>query len=143
MFERSFLSRWGVSGAAALPVVLVIGSVVLELTLVSSFVAYTLSQSGFGERASTEALFVARSGAMDAIRKVVRNKDFSDADGYTLTVGSKSASVTVTKDSPTTGQTRVVSTGTAWLRQKKIRADLTVNATTGEVNLISFEEIDL
>lgn len=143
MLERNFWGIRGVLGAAALPVVLVIGSVVLELTVVSSFVAYTLSQSGFGERASTEALFVARSGAMDGIRKVVRNKDFSDADSYSLTVGNKTASVTVTKDSPTTGQTRVVSTGTAWLRQKKIQADLTVNAATGEVNLISFQEIDL
>ena len=80
---------------------------------------------------------------MDAVRRVIRNKDFYNTDSYTLTLGTGTAQVTVTKDSPEVGKTRVVSVGTALMRQKKIQADLKVNSTTGEVNLLSFDEVNI
>jgi len=130
-------------GAAMLPVVMILGGVIIEITVASAFVAYSVSQIGLGERLSSEALSAARSGAMDAIARVLQDKDFYDTDGYSLTVGNRTASIVITKDYPSVGQTRIVSTGTALIRQKKIQVDLAVDSTTGETNIISFEEINL
>jgi len=130
-------------GAAALPIVLILGGVIVEMMVASAFVAYSVSKSGLGDKMSMQALVVARAGAMDAVRRVIRNKDFYNTDSYTLTLGTGTAQVTVTKDSPEVGKTRVVSVGTALMRQKKIQADLKVNSTTGEVNLLSFDEVNI
>ncbi|PIR05235.1 MAG: hypothetical protein COV57_00115 [Candidatus Liptonbacteria bacterium CG11_big_fil_rev_8_21_14_0_20_35_14] len=140
----SFLKIFSIRRAAAtLPVVLILGGIILEITAVSSFVAFSVNRSGLGERAQIEALSAAKSGAEDAIRRLIRNKDFSDAGGYILTVGNETVNVVVTKDVPEVGKTRIEATSTVFLRQRVIRADVSVDATTGQVNVVSFQEVRL
>jgi len=128
---------------AMLPLVVVLGGVMIEVVTVSSFIAYSVGQVGYGEKLSSEAYSTAYSGAVDAIRKIIRNKDFYDSGGYTLTVGERSAVIVVVKDYPDVGKTRITSTATALFRQRKIQADVKINTTTGKVDVISFEEISL
>ena len=143
MFSRFLKILFSRRAAATLPVVLILGGIILEVTAVASFVAFSINKSGLGERAQAEALTSAKSGAEDAIRRLIRNKDFYDSDGYNLTVGDETVTVTVTKDVPEVGKTRIEATSTVFLRQRVIRADVSIDSTTGEVNVLSFKEVRL
>ena len=137
------MKRKGLRGAATLPVILILGGLVLEVTVATAFIVFVFGRSGYGDRLSMEALAAARSGVMDGIARVVADKDFSDADGYSLTVGDRTAAITITRDVPEEGKTRVTATGTALVRKRKIQADLKVDSETGKADIISFEEINL
>lgn len=126
-----------------LPVVMALGGVAVETVLVLSFVSYTMSQAGLGEKLSSEAYAAAKSGAIDAVRRVIRDKDFYSSSGYSVTVGNRTATVVVVKDFPEVGKTRIISTGTALFRQRKFIVDLKVNSTTGQVDVVSFDESNL
>jgi hypothetical protein len=139
-FLKIFFSK---KGAAMLPVVMALGGIVIESVAVMSFMSYTLGQAGLGERLSSEAFAAARSGAIDAVRRVIRDKDFYNSGGYNLTVGEKTATITVVKDFPEVGKTRIISTGTALFRQRKVVVDLKINSITGQVDVVSFEEGNL
>lgn len=123
-----------------LPTVLIIGIVTMEVGLALSFIIYLANSSSYGSRLAQEALFAARAGINDGILRVIRDKSFS-SPGYQMTVGRASVEVKVEKDQPTTGQDRITATATVFLRQKKFQAIISVDSNTGEVSLISFEEI--
>jgi len=127
---------------AALPSIIIMGSIILEIAVVGAFLAYLFSQSGYGLRLSAEALNAARAGAQDAILRVVRNKDFSSS-GYTLTNNGRDATVVVLASTPTSGFTTVTSDASALSRRKKIKVVLTIDSLTGKVDIISYEEITI
>ncbi|PIY59498.1 hypothetical protein COY96_01505, partial [Candidatus Wolfebacteria bacterium CG_4_10_14_0_8_um_filter_37_11] len=77
---------------AALPAMLFIGGIIVEIGIAGAFISYYLSQSGFGIKMSAEALAAAEAGVQDALIKIIRNKDFTSS-GYDLTVGNRSANV--------------------------------------------------
>ncbi|PIP92213.1 hypothetical protein COW77_01145, partial [Candidatus Wolfebacteria bacterium CG18_big_fil_WC_8_21_14_2_50_39_7] len=52
--------------AATLPVILLVGGLIVEIGITGAFIAYFLSQSGFGIKLSEEALAAARAGIEDA-----------------------------------------------------------------------------
>jgi len=138
---RDFIKN--LKGAAMLPMAVMLGGVIIEAVVVLSFMAYTVSQAGLGEKLSIEAYAAARSGAIDAIRKITRDKNYYDSSGSSFENGDRTATVTVVKDYPTSGITRITSVGTALFRQRKIQVDLQVNSITGEASVISFDEMDL
>jgi len=125
---------------AALPAILLIGGIIIEIGLAGAFISYYLSQSGFGVKMSAEALAAAEAGVQDAIIKIVRNKDFTSS-GYELQVGSRSANVVVCKDTCAgIGKHKITSIGSAVVKRRKLEAVINVNATTGEVKIESILE---
>jgi len=129
--------------AATLPVILLVGGLIVEIGITGAFIAYFLSQSGFGIKLSEEALAAARAGIEDAKIRIVRNKNFNPSPNpYTLIVGSRSAQVTICKDTCAgTDKFQVDSLGIAFNKRHKIRAVIYVNSLTGEVKLESEREI--
>ena len=84
----------------ALPTILLIGGIIVEIAVAGVFIAYLLSQSGFGAKLSAEALAAAQAGIQEAMMKIVRDKNFSSS-GYDIAVGSRAAHIIVCKDSKT------------------------------------------
>jgi len=135
--------RSRVRGAATLPVVLLVGGLIVEIGIAGAFIAYFLSQSGFGVKLSEEALAAARAGAQDALIRIVRDKNFNPSPNpYTLTIGNRSAQVTVCKDTCAgTDKFQVDSLGIAFNKRRQVRAIIHVNNLTGEVKLESEREV--
>jgi len=137
--------------AATLPIVLLIGGLVIEIGIAGAFIAYYLSQSGFGVKLSAEALAAAKAGIQDAKMRIVRNKNFIPSPNpYTLSIGNNSAQITVCKelktvstacDTAMAGKFEITSLGTAFTKRRQVQAILYINSTTGEMKLESEEEI--
>lgn len=135
-------------GIATLPVVLLISSIVMELTIAGVVLAAFLTSTVFSSKLSSEALTAARAGAQDGIMKVVRYKNciaIPSCGGapYTITVGSRStASVSLVDNLDNT--LTINSEGTALLtRKKKIQARVGVDPNSGKVSVLSFGEVPL
>ena len=145
--------RSKVMAAATLPVVLLVGGLVVEIAIAGAFIAYFLSQSGFGVKLSAEALAAAKAGIQDAKMRIVRNKNFIPSPNpYTLTIGNNSAQITVCKelktvstacDTAMAGKFEITSLGTAFTKRRQVQAILYVASTTAEVKLESEKEIAL
>ena len=142
-----------ISASITLPVVILIGGLVMEISIAGAFFAYFLSQSGFGLKLSTEAFAAAQSGIEDAKLKIVRDKNLTvNPNPYALTVGNRSAEITVCKnfrtvssacDTAMSGKYEITSLGSALTKRRELRAILYVDNTTGEVQLESLNEIAL
>jgi hypothetical protein len=142
-------------GAAALLTVLAIGGIVVEIGIAGLIIIYYLGQSGFGVKFSAEALAAAEAGIQDGLIKIVRNKNVdytSSGSPYTITVGSRTAQVTICKDLRTvtaacdtanSGKHEITSLGIAFTKRRELRAILNVNSTNGEVKVESIQEIAL
>lgn len=128
------------NATAALPAMLFIGGIIIEIALAGAFISYYLSQSGFGVKMSAEALAAAEAGIQDALIKIIRNKNFTSS-GYSLTVGNRSANIVVCKDTCSgTGKHKIISTGSALTKRRKIEAVVNVDSATGEVKIESIAE---
>jgi len=129
--------------AVTLPVILLVGGLIAEISIAGAFIAYFLNQSGFGIKLSEEALAAARAGIQDATIRIVRDKNFNPSPNpYTLTIGNRSAEVTVCKDTCAgTDKFQVDSLGIAFNKRRQVRAIIHVNNLTGEVKLESEREV--
>jgi uncharacterized protein (UPF0333 family) len=128
-------------GQTALSFVFVLGVtlVLIGITLAILTISFLNSTTGF--QASQRALAASASGVDDALLQLVRNRSFSDTTGYTVVVGSDSAVVTVTQNSPVVGQATIISTARASIYERKIRVIASVQPITGEVKIISRKRI--
>ena len=128
-------------GQVALPFILLVSGIIIEITIAGSFITYFLSTSGLGERLSLRASTAAQSGLRDAMIRVARDKDYgASTQNYNLTVGSDTAAVTVSRTVDGTLGIyiyTIVSTGTASSRQRKLTATLIVNQKNGYLQLQS------
>ena len=131
-------------GAAALPTMLVISSVIMEIAIAGAFLAFVFVRSGLAARINAEAVTVARAGVQDALLRLVRDKSASSA-GYSLSVGSYSTTVIITNPSDCTsgvaGKVCITSESTVLTRRKKFQAITAADSTTGEVRVISLSEV--
>lgn len=131
-------------GQIALPFILLVSGIIIEITIAGSFITYFLSRSGLGERLSLRASAAANSGIRDAILRITRDKEYaSSPQSYNLTVGSDTAAVTVSRtiDDPQNSYIyTITSTATAGSRKKKLKATVIVNRTTGFIQLQSLKE---
>ncbi len=134
-----------IKAAATLPVVLLIGGLIAELGIAGAFVAYYFAQSGLGVKLSEEALAAARAGIQDAKIRIVRNKNFIPSPNpYTLTVGNRTAQITVCKDTCAgTNKFQITSLGMALTKRRQVQAIFYVDNNTGEVKLESEKETAL
>ncbi len=146
------------SGAATLPVILLISGIVIELAIAGVVVSALLTNTVFSSRLSAEALAAARAGAQDAIVRIIRYKNCPGLDGcpssYCLngasdypictaggTITGPTTSVTMSNSG--SGIITVTSVGTAITRKKKVEAVVGVDPNSGKISVISFGEIPL
>ena len=129
----------GQKGVSALPTILMMSAILIEVAVVSVVIANIVSNTRFSERLAAEAYGVARSGAQDVVLKVLREKGCPTSLPR-LNVGSNYADVTCAENS---GIVTVDSIGTAFTRKKKVEAVLVVDSITSEVSLQSFKEVSL
>ena len=136
-------------GQVALPFVLLISGVIIEIAIAGAFVAYFLSTSSLGERLSIRAYSASYAGIEDAMIKIIANKEFTTAScasvyNYSLTVDSDSTSIDVCRTTQSAANSytyTITSLATASSRKKKLQAVLNVNKTTGEANLQSITDV--
>jgi len=140
------------SGVASLPVILLLGVIIVEIGIATTFLLSYLNTSLYGIRLSNQALAAAHSGVNDAISKIILNKNCGadvscPATPYTFAVGSTTAEVSICKDacsgSPqiVPGQDKIVSVGRALTKQQRVVAVVSVDSTTGLVTIDSIQEL--
>jgi uncharacterized protein (UPF0333 family) len=132
------------NGQIALPFILLVSGIIIEITIAGSFVTYFLSTSGLGERLSLRASAAAHSGIRDAMIRISRDKEYAASQqDYDLDVGDDTTAVSVSRtvDNPQNSYIyTITSTATASSRQRKLTATVIVNQTTGFVQLQSLKE---
>jgi uncharacterized protein (UPF0333 family) len=138
-------------GQVALPFMLLIGSILIEIAIAGALMMYFFGSSRLAERLYARAGAVANTGIKNAIMNISRDKDFVPTatclPTSTITTNSDTASVVVCK-TDTSGVESYIYTisslGIAGGRQKKIEATVDVNKITGkvEVNSITEKQID-
>src|SRR5258708_4239847 len=122
-------------GQAFLALVFLIGSIIILLGVTLAFLVSSSVDTSAGYENVQVAEGVARAGAEDALLQLDRNVWFSPSPNpYTLTVGSSTASVTVTQSSPSTctGNITILSTATVSNRTRKVNVTLIQDPTTGQ-----------
>jgi len=134
-----FLSARG--GQAALSFVFLVGAIIALIATSLAFLTISFVNSSFGFQASQRALAAASSGAADALMQLIRNKDFSDATGYGVSVGNGSATVTVSQNTPAIGQATIISTALVSIYQLRIRVIVSIHSLNGQVKVISWQRI--
>ncbi len=138
--------RAGQQGIAALPTMLVLGGLIVNIIIAITLGMYLLINSRFGNKLSAEALAAAKAGISDGILRVSRNKNFTtNSNGYTVTVGARSVNVVVCKDLPEcggVGHSKVTAIGLALNKKRKVETVLSVSPV-GEVILESTQEVPL
>ena len=124
----------GTRGQAALSFVFLVVTIIILVATTLALAVTSFLNSTFGFQASERAAAVAAAGVDDALIQLIRNKDFSDVSGYTVPVGGGSATVTVTR---LAGQATIVSVGALSIYQRRVRAVVSVDPTTGRVTILS------
>jgi len=123
-----------------LSTVLIIGGIMIVIGTGVAVLAATLVDSGYGMQASEKAESIATAGANDAFLRLVRTSSFSSG-GYTVTMPEGSATVSVTQNSPSTGEVTVLSSATVSSRSRKISAVFAVSTSTGQVSLVLWQNV--
>lgn len=125
-------------GQGFLATVLVIGVIIAAIGVTLLFLANAFLGAGYGYRAAVNAQAVATSGAEDALIQLDRNPGMGNTQ-YNLTVGSQTASVTVTQHSPSSGEDTIVSAATVYGSTSNITVVVSVDAATGRVAIVSWQ----
>ncbi len=140
-------------GFIALPLIILISGIVLEVALSLALISYYLVQISFGGKSSNEALSAAQVGIDDAVIRIVRKNDFSS--NYTLAIDNiKKTDVVVCKDfqitnnvcdltKPNAGKTEIISSGKFFNRNRRLRAFVNVDNEKGEISVESVTEIPI
>lgn len=144
------------NGIIALPTIILMSGIILEIGVALALVVFLTLQSGAGAKYSIEALTMAHSGIADATIKVIRNNNLGSpsASSYTLTTDSlRKTDVVICKNylivnnacstTANAGKTQIISTGKAFNKNRRVQAFLNVNSTTGEIKTESISEISL
>lgn len=121
--------------------VFLIGGIITLAGITLAFLATSFIDTGYGFQASVVAEATATSGAQDALLQLDRNPSFSNTSGYSLPVGNNTATVTVTQNSPSAGFVTILSQASVSAHVKKINVVLSENTTTGQLNVISWQEV--
>lgn len=129
------------SAQTFLALVFLIGGIITLAGITLAFLATSFVDSGYGLNASVSAEAVAASGAQDAMLQLQRNPGFSNTGGYSLAVGSTTATVTVNQNTPSTGFITILSKATVMGHVKKVNVVLSENASTTQLTMISWQEI--
>ena len=127
------------SAQTFLALVFLIGGIITLAGITLAFLATSFIDSGYGYMAAVNAETAAASGIQDAMLQLDRNPNFSSA-GYSLAVGSTTATITVTQF-PITNTVNILSQATNAARTKKINVVLYENVSTTQLSIVSWQEI--
>ena len=142
-------------GLTALPLIILIGGIVLEIAITMALVAFYISESGAGARYSAEALSISQAGINDAVIRIIRTPSFSTgaSNPYYLSFdNSRTAQVIVCRNYRTvtnicdawfSNGTEITSLGTVFSKNRRLRASVNINPTNGEIRIASIKEIPL
>lgn len=125
------------TGQIALPYVLAIGGVIIEVAIAGAAVVYLLSITVLGERLSVRANAAAYSGIQDGMRRISGNKEVGNIS-YCLTVLDDKAKVTVQR-APGYVYT-IDSVSRVGTRLAQFTGTMAVDDITGKIYLRSFIE---
>ncbi len=133
------------TGQIALPFILVVSGIIMEITIASTIVAYFLSSSGLSERLSVRAALAARTGVNDALIRIVRDKEYgASTQNYSFNVDRDVATIAVSRIVNVPANIYVysiVSVGAAGARQRKMIGTLSVDQVTGRTRFESLVEV--
>lgn len=124
-----------------LALVFLIGGIILLVSMTMAFLTSSFIDTGYGFKASLSAEATAISGAQDAILQLDRNINFSNTSGYSVGIGSSTATVTVTQNSPSAGFVNILSSANISGHVKKINVILTESTTTDSLGVVSWQEV--
>jgi len=135
-------------GAILLPMVIMTSAIVLTIGMAGLMVGVVLNRSVSSLRLSERALAGARAGVNDAHRRMVRDTQWSPSCpsvlagpvSYSLSLGTASADVCAAKTA-TGFMVQVI--GSSGGFRRRMDAEFSVDARTGQVRLISSDEISL
>lgn len=133
-------------GIAALPLVLMISGLITEVTVALLIGNFLATQSEYGLRLNSQAFAAAASGIQDATARLIKDKTFSGS--YVLTLADATANISICVDAIDPlcvglGKAQITSLGQAGTRNRSLVAILSVDSTTGEVQLESITEVAL
>lgn len=137
--ETLSFSFFGRRGQVALTTVFLIGSFIILMALTLAFLSISIVTSGRSVQSSNQALSIASAGVEEAVLRVVRDTGFSGS--FTVEVNGKTASVSVTNTSSTNGLVTIISSSTVHFSQRAIQAVLSITSSTGQVNVVSSQQI--
>ncbi len=140
--EKTFFYK----GQAFLALTFFIGGILAVASILIAFLTLSSINTGYGIAAAFKAEAAATAGVEDGLLQLDRNAAFSTAlmSGGNYSVSSASsttATVTVTQNSPSSGLVTILSVATVSGHTKKISAVVSENATTGQVSVISWTDI--
>ncbi len=128
-------------GQTFFALVFLIGGLVLLIGLTLAFLANSFIDTGYGYQASVRAEAVAVSGVQDALLRLDRLPTSSVTGTSTVAVGTNTATVTVSSGVPAAGFATILSAATVSGRTRKINVVVTVNASTSQVSVVSWQTI--
>lgn len=131
---------------AALPLVLILGGIITEVTVSLLVANFLITQSEYGLRLNSQAFVAATSGIQDATKRLIKDKTFSGTYILTLADSTASVSVCVNAISPVCvglGRAQITSVGTSHGHNRSLQAIFSLDSTTGEVKLQSLTETAL
>jgi uncharacterized protein (UPF0333 family) len=128
------------SAQGFLALVILMGGILLVAGIALSFVVLSSVNSGFGYEASEQAQSVATAGAQDGLLQLDRNSNASST-GYTIAVGSSTATITITQSSPSSGYVTILSAATVLGNTRKASVVVSENSSTGQSSIVSWSNV--
>jgi len=127
-------------GQSFIALILLIGGIIALIGVVMAFVTNSSIDTGYGYQAAVSAEAAATSGAEDALLQLDRNASFATSS-YSLAVGSTTASISVSQNTPSANLVTVLSVATVSQHTKKISVIVAKNASTSQMSVVSWQEI--
>lgn len=127
-------------GQSFVSLVIMIGAIMAIVGALVAFFALSYIGTTFGTYASARADAAANSGIQDAMLHLDRDPSWAPSP-YTLTVGSSTATVTVTQSSTAPEYVTVLSSATVSSYTRKIQAVLLVNPSTTQLSVVSWQYV--
>lgn len=137
-------------GIVSLGATLILAGIIVEIGLVFGILAYLLSQAGFGERLSQEALAAAQAGIEDGLMRVIRSDP--SVTSYSYSFGA--AAVRVCKElldgtvsgcgsSAAPNKYEIIALGQIFTRKRQMVAVVEVNSLTRQMKIELVKEVPL
>jgi len=128
-------------GQAFLALVFLIGSIIILVGVTLAILINSSIDTSYGYQSSLQAEAVATAGIEEGLLQLDRNPAFATTS-YQIVVGSSTAFIAVTQNSPSTGKTTILASSTINNRRRKISAVVVQDSTTtGNLNVISWQDI--
>lgn len=132
--------RYNKKGQAFLALVLLIGGIVVTAGIALAFIAISSVNTSYGFQNSESAEALATAGAEDALLQLDRNPSLSNTTGYTITLPAGTATVTITQNSPSSGQIYILSSAAVSNQTRKIGVVVSETAT-GQTSVVSWGDV--